>query len=130
MKKAVGPTTEFYNLVMSAQGRLGGIRDMYRTYDEMLKAGAKPDIQTYHILVDGSLTEGGEPSAKTGAYDMWRLFVRQSPGLQPDVALLCKLIQCCRICQDYKRAFFFLRMMNEYGLQPDLETFQELLKVR
>ena len=103
---------------------------MYRTYDDMLKAGAKPDIETYHILVDGSLTEGGEPSAKTGVYDdMWRLFVRQSPGLQPDVALLCTLIQCCRLCKDYRRAAFFLKIMNEYGLLPD-ETFRELLKVR
>jgi len=130
MTTDIAPTTELYNLVMSAQGRLGAIRDMYWTYSDMLKVGAKPDIQTYHILVDEGLRVGDESSAKTGAYHVWQLLMRESPELQPDVAFLCKLIRCCRICQDYKRAFFFLRVMNEYGLQPDLETFQELLKVR
>ena len=62
-------------------------------------------------------------------HELWKLLVKDLPTNQVTVALLNKLIKCCRLSRDHERAFFFFWVMNEYNLQPDVQTFKEPLKV-
>ena len=122
-------TAEMCHHVMRALGRLGCIREMLFAYKYMLQDGIKPTVHTYHVIVDEYLREGSDSSLEKGAYELWRLLVKDLSAKQVDVALLNKLIKCCRLSGNHERAFFFLRVINEYNLQTDVETFEELLKV-
>ena len=122
-------TAEMCHHVMRALGRLGCIREMLFAYKYMLQDGIKPTIHTYHIIVDEYLREGSDSSLERGAYELWRLLVKDLSAKQVDVGLLNKLIKCCRLSGNHARAFFFLQVINEYNLQTDVETFEELLKV-
>ena len=122
-------TAEMCHHVMRALGRLGCIREMLFAYKYMLQDGIKPTIHTYHVIVDEYLREGSDSSLERGAYELWRLLVKDLSAKQVDVGLLNKLIKCCRLSGNHERAFFFLQVINEYNLQMDVETFEELLKV-
>ena len=122
-------TAEDHKLVLNAVGRIGNVGAMYTTYKDILESNFEPDLDTYHILVDGCLTEGSRRGTKGAIYHIWRNLVKDAPVIQPDIGLMNKLIECCRICEDYERAFFFLSVLEDYSLHPNLETFTLLLRV-
>ncbi len=121
-------TTEACNLVLRALSRLGAVGAMYTTLQR--HSHITPNLETYHILVDGCLVDGGKRSTKGAVYRTWRMLVMDAPGIKPDIDLINKLIRCCEVCQDFDRAFFLLSVLNDFSLQPNLETFSLLLRVR
>lgn len=128
--KDILTTPEAFHLILEAVIRLRPhFRSVYTAFKDMLQKEVNPNLQTFHILVDGCLTDGTLRSTEGAVYNVWRDLVKEHPRIQPDIDLMNKLIECCRVCRDFERAFFFLGVLNEYDLHPNLETFRKLLKV-
>ena len=55
--------------------------------------------------------------------------MKEFPAIELDVDLLNKFIRCCLLCRDSERALLFLGVFNESKVEPNVETFQLLIKV-
>ena len=128
-KRNLLTSTKAYNIVLKAYSRLGAMGALCTDYKKMIEDQIAPDLETYHILVEGSLRTGSVRSTRRTVYDFWRSFVKEVPRIRPDTELINKFIECCGVCQEHERAFFYLSVLNEYSLLPNLETFKLLLQV-
>ena len=99
-------------------------------YKDMIANQIEPDVETYRILVEGSLhIIGSIKVTRWTVYILWRLFVKEFPQIIPNNELIKRFIECCGVCQEKERAFFFLSVLNDYRLVLSLETFKLLLQV-
>ncbi len=92
-------------------------------YRDMIADQIEPDVETYHILVEGSLCNG---SIKATRWIVYHIFCggylsKEVPRIIPNTELINKFIECCGVCQERERAFFFLGVLNDYCLVPSLE---------
>ena len=106
------------------------MRTVYFTLEDMADCGLKPDLDTFKTLMDGLNAVDKRHAYTMAIYDFWREFTRHFPTVRPDVELLNKLLYSCRKCGQVERALFFLGIIEGCGLNPDLDTFRELLMVR
>ena len=119
-----------WNALLSGHLRAGHIKHTYSTLRDLTtSAGLKPDLCTFKTLVGGLYGLGDRHAHVLAAYNIWREFAGEYPRLSPDLELLNQLIGCCRKCGHVERGLFFLEVMEECGLKPDLTTFRELLMV-
>ena len=119
-----------WNILLSGQLRAGHLKHMHSTLRDLTSSGLKPNLDTFKTLTDGLYSMGDHQSYILAAYDFWREFTKEYPRLEPDVEYLNRLIACCRKCKHVERALFFLEVMvKQCGLQPNLNTFRELLNV-
>lgn len=123
-------STEAYNHLLHAVTHIPVVGAHYTTYNDMLKDEVYPDLQTFHLLLDGTLMEGSVKSTKRAAYFLWRSLMKEWPRVKPDIDLMNKFIRCCFVCMDHDRAFVFLSALSDCGVDPNMETFTLLLKVR
>ena len=118
-----------YNLGLKAYSKLGHMGATLTAYKDMINDQIEPDVKTYRILVEGSLQNGSVKVTRWTIYILWRLFIKEVPRIIPNTELINKFIECCVVCQEKERAFFFLSVLNDYRLVPNLETFKLLLQV-
>ncbi|XP_052190196.1 pentatricopeptide repeat-containing protein At4g35850, mitochondrial [Diospyros lotus] len=110
-----------YNTViasLTSQRRHYLLRDVY---DDMMLDGVKPERDTFHSLIAGSMK---------GARLQDAFFFRdemKSMGLVPDVALYNFLISTCGKCKNSQQAIRFFEEMKRYEVKPTGQTFICLL---
>lgn len=121
-------SAHLYNDVLVAIARTGDLGALYTTYKEMIVDKVPANARTYHALLDCCLTSGKKHAGKGAAYYTWRNLVKEFPAIELDVELLNKFIECCVLCRDHERALFFLSVFDESKLQPNIKTFQLLMK--
>ena len=118
-----------WNTILSGHLRAGHLKHTYTTLRGLAGEGLKPNLDTFKILADGLYSLGDYHSNILAIYNFWREFTKEYPRLQPDIEFLNRLIACCRKCRHVERGLFFLRVVEECGLQADLTTYRELLTV-
>lgn len=110
-----------YNTVISsitAQRRHYLLRDVY---DDMVLDGVKPERDTFHSLILGTMK---------GARLQDALFFRdemKSMGFVPDVGLYNFLISTCGRCKNSDQAIRVLEEMKRFGVKPSGQTYVCLL---
>ena len=57
-------TTDTHNLVLEAYCRVGDLGAVFTYFHDMQQADVPADLNTYHILVDSALSDGGSRSCK------------------------------------------------------------------
>ena len=95
----------------------------------MLADRVEPDLETFCLLLDGTLAEGSVKSTKRAVYYLWRSLMKEWPRIKPNVELVNKFIRCCLVCKDNERAFVFLSALSDCAVEPNLDTFTLLFKV-
>ena len=123
-------TTEAFNLVLQAVIRIPVVGAHYTTYNDMIASHVEPNLETFHLLLDGTLAEGSVKNTKKAAYHLWRSLMKEWPRIRPDVELINKFIRCSLVCGDSERGLVFLSALSDCSLEPDIHTFSMLLKVR
>lgn len=118
-----------FHLVMRALIHVRDMSGLVGCYKTMEEVNVQPTTETYHTLLDGFLESGSFRETSYAAIVTWRMFKAEQPAVQPDVELMNKFIQCCRLCQHHDRAFVLLSEFSEFGLSPNFDTFKELLEV-
>ncbi|KAI5651175.1 hypothetical protein M9H77_37180 [Catharanthus roseus] len=110
-----------YNTVISslvAQRRHYLLRD---AYDDMVLDGVKPERDTFHSLIAGSMR---------GACLQDAFFFRdemKTMGLVPDVSLYNYLISTCGKCHNSDQAIQILEEMKRFEVKPTAQTYICLL---
>ncbi|KAL6960514.1 hypothetical protein U1Q18_038278 [Sarracenia purpurea var. burkii] len=110
-----------YNTVITSitsQRRHYLLRDVY---DDMMLDGVKPERDTFHSLIVGTMK---------GARLQDAFFFRdemKTMGLVPDVALYNFLISTCGKCKNSQQATRILEEMKRYEVKPTGQTFICLL---
>ena len=131
MKKAGFLTsTDTINYVLSAYSHINDLGPLFTYFSDLRQSQLPVQLSTYNILIDTALRHPTHRNTHDIIYRTWRLFLRETPVIIPDILLINKLIQCCRHCGDTDRAFYFMNVIEHYNLQPNLETFKELRTVR
>ncbi len=118
-----------WNLLLTGFLRTKALGLMHLTLQDIAESGLKPNLTTYKTLVDGARVINESDTYRRAAYDYWRDFNKESPMLRPDVDFMNKLLYCCRKCRHVERGFYFLDVMEKYDLDPDMDTFREILLV-
>ena len=122
-------STEAFNLVLKAVVAIPAVGAHYTTYNDMTSSHVDPDLQTFHLLLDGTLAEGSVKNTKKAAYYLWRSLMKEWPRVRPDVELVNKFIRCCVVCGDAERGLVFLSALSDCSVEPDVQTFTLLLEV-
>ena len=122
-------STEAYNCLLRAVIHIPVIGSHYTTYSDMVSSGVEPNLDTFHLLLDGTLAEGSIKSAKRAVFHLWRSLMKEWPRIKPDVDVINKFIRCCLTCKDNERAFVFLSALSDCAVEPNVETFTLLFKV-
>ncbi|XP_011097364.1 pentatricopeptide repeat-containing protein At4g35850, mitochondrial [Sesamum indicum] len=110
-----------YNTVIgsiTSQRRHYLLRDVY---DDMMLDGVKPERDTFHSLIVGTMK---------GARMQDAFFFRdemQSMGLVPDVALYNYLMSTCGKCKNSDQAIRLLEEMKRFQVKPTGQTYLCLL---
>ncbi|CAI9090608.1 OLC1v1025419C2 [Oldenlandia corymbosa var. corymbosa] len=110
-----------YNTVINSvttQRRHYLLRDVY---DDMMLDGVKPQRETFHSLVIGSMKGSRIQDALYFRDEM------KAMGLVPDVAVFNFLITTCGKCQNADQAARLLEEMKNYEVKPTGQTFVCLL---
>ncbi len=118
-----------WNALILGHLRAGHLKHMYSTLRGLAGEGLRPDLDTFKALANGLYTMGDHHSYILAAYSFWRDFTKEYPRLEPDMEFLNMLIACCRKCRHVERALFFLGVVEQCQLKPDLTTYRELLTV-
>ncbi|XP_060168701.1 pentatricopeptide repeat-containing protein At4g35850, mitochondrial-like [Lycium barbarum] len=103
---------------LTAQRRHYLLRDVY---DDMMLDGVKPERDTFHSLLIGTMK---------GARLQDAFFFRdemKAMGLVPDVALYNFLISTCGKCKNSEQAVRFLEEMKRFEVKPTGQTYICLL---
>jgi hypothetical protein len=122
-------TTEAFNLVLRAVVSIPAVGAHYTTYNDMTSSHVDSDLETFHLLLDGTLAEGSVKNTKKAAYHLWRSLMREWPRVRPDVELVNKFIRCCLVCGDAERGLVFLSALSDCSVEPNTLTFTLLLKL-
>lgn len=104
---------------------LGATFTFFRDLREVYSVS--PNIETYHILMDSVIQDGSHRGCYGAIYKTWRMLLASK--VVPDIDIIYKFIHCCRIAKDYSRAFYFFRMIEDYGFLPDENILHELIQV-
>ena len=80
-----------YNLGLKAYSRLGHMGATLTAYKDMIVDHIEPYVETYRILVEGSLQNGSVKVIRWTIYILWRLFIKEVPNTE----LINKFIECC-----------------------------------
>ena len=123
-------STEAYNLILGAVVQIPAIGAHYTTFNDMIAGHIDPNLDTFHLLLDGTLAEGSVKNTKKAAYYLWRSVMKEWPRVRPDVDLVNKFIRCCLVCGDHERGLVFLAALSDCSVEPNTQTFTLLLKVR
>ncbi|KAK4477354.1 hypothetical protein RD792_016575 [Penstemon davidsonii] len=110
-----------YNTVISSitsQRRNYLLRDVY---DDMMLDGVKPERDTFHSLIVGTMKGGRMQDAFFFREEM------KSMGLVPDVALYNYLISTCGKCKNSDQAIRLLDEMKRSEVKPTGQTYICLL---
>lgn len=118
-----------WNSLLSAVGRIGDSGPLFTTYNDMVGQNVHPDLNTYKMIVSAAVVDETKKNTLTAAFNWWRNFIREYPRVRPDIELMNMLIDCCRLCLEYERGFFFFGLLKDYDLQPNMDTFDALFKV-
>ena len=118
-----------WNILLAGFAKTGVTKSMYTVLDDIAGCGLKPTLDTFKILVDSLCTLDNYYTYTLAIFDFWREFSKNYPALEPDIEFINKLLHCCRRCNNMDRAFFFLGIVEQCKLKPNLATFQELLLV-
>lgn len=128
-KNSLLSTTNGWNLLLYGCLKTRLLRGLGTALEDMAEEGKKPDLNTFKTIVDGLAAMDKYHSYTLAIYDYWREFIKEFPSLQPDIDFINKLLYCCRMCRNMDRALFFLAMVEECGVKPNIATFKELLAV-
>ncbi|KAI3839676.1 hypothetical protein MKX03_011296 [Papaver bracteatum] len=114
------PTIATYNILMKACGT-----DYYRAkalMDDMKFAGLSPNHISWSILIDihSSITEVFDGSC--GLNSM------RDAGIEPDVIAYTTAIKACVANKNLSIAFTLFEEMKKYQLQPNMVTYNTLLR--
>ncbi|XP_027085801.1 pentatricopeptide repeat-containing protein At4g35850, mitochondrial [Coffea arabica] len=110
-----------YNTVinsLTAQRRHYLLRDVY---DDMMLDGVKPERDTFHSLIIGTMKGSRLQDAFFFRDEM------KAMGLIPDVALYNFLISTCGKCHNSDQAILLLEEMKRYGVKLTGQTYVCLL---
>ncbi|KAF7117059.1 hypothetical protein RHSIM_RhsimUnG0006400 [Rhododendron simsii] len=110
-----------YNTVITSltfQRRHYLLRDVY---DDMMLDGVKPERDTFHSLIVGTMKGARLQDAFFFHNEM------KAMGLVPDVALYNFLISTCGKCKNSQQAIQILEEMKRYEVKPTGQTFICLL---
>ncbi|KAE9449055.1 hypothetical protein C3L33_19042, partial [Rhododendron williamsianum] len=110
-----------YNTVitsLTSQRRHYLLRDVY---DDMMLDGVKPERDTFHSLIMGTMKGARLQDAFFFRNEM------KAMGLVPDVALYNFLISTCGKCKNSQQAIQILEEMKRYEVKPTGQTFICLL---
>lgn len=118
-----------WNHLLSAYLRTTLLKTLYTTLEDMAELHIRPNLDTHRIITEGLCAMDDYQTYILAIYDFWREFAKDYPSLQPDMEYLNKLIFACRRCRHMERAFYFLTVVEQCDLNPDLCTFRELLLV-
>lgn len=101
-------------------------RDLSRavaTYQEYLRLGVQPDINTLNGLLAGCVGA----FKKDLALSLIKLF-RDDHGVKADTRTFSSLISVCVLEDDYEDAFRYLEEMKEEGHQPPVEVYSLIIR--
>ncbi|EPS68228.1 hypothetical protein M569_06540 [Genlisea aurea] len=110
-----------YNTVIgsiTSQRRHYLLRDVY---DDMMLDGVKPERETFHSLILGTMRGGRMQDAFFFRDEM------KSMGLFPDVSLYNYLISTCGKCKNSDQAILLLEEMKRFEVKPTAQTYICLL---
>ena len=121
---------ESWNTLLAGVLHTGHLPTWESYLQQLADGGVQPNLHTFTVQVDGLISMQEQHAYSLAIYDVWRQFVKESGGIQPDIKLLNKLLYCSRMCGHVERALFFLNVAHQCKLSPDLDSFRQLLMVR
>lgn len=120
---------EGWNVLLSGYMKTKVINSVMLLLEDMDLTGLKPNLDTFKTIVKGLVSMKDYDAYVMAIFFFWREFAKDYPVLKPDIGFLNMLILCCRKSRHLERAVYFLYVINQCQLTPNVETFRELLTV-
>lgn len=111
-----------YNALVATYARCGGAEMAVKAFEEMERAGVKPDIVAYNVLVS-SLAKAGDAKR---AFKV--LLIAKANGIEADVASYNSVVSAAAARGDVQTALDSIDRLRSSGLEPDGITWRSLLR--
>ena len=120
---------EGWNVLLSGYMRTKVIKSIMFVLEDMALVELKPNLGTFKAIIKGLIYMEDYEAYVMAIFYFWREFAKDYLVLTLDIEFLNMLIHCCRKSRHVERAVYFLCVINQCQLTPNLETFRELLVV-
>jgi pentatricopeptide repeat protein len=123
------PSVRCYNSMITAYARSCRVGNCLELYKEMRECGVQPNTVTFTALITGCTNSKKARGQRAGFNTTLGLF-RQMQALQlkPDKQVYTSMLDYCAVTNHMDHASEILDEMRNAGLQPNLITFNVLLK--
>ena len=122
-------TQEGWNELVSQYVKQRNIADIDFVLNKMMLSGFAADLGTYKIILNGLVSIDTREAYMMAAYHYWRRFIVNYPAMKPDRAMINQMILCCKKLKHLDRAFYFVSVLHQCNIQPNIYTIKLLLAV-
>jgi len=127
-KNGVEPCAASFHPVIDAYAELDDVESAVRWFDEMKKAGVRPDAKTYRTLISSHAHQGRYRYDREQFVAAERILEEMSEeGFEPDLASLDILVRRWAQFGELDRAIWWFRSMLSKDMEPSLNAFTTLL---
>ncbi|KAJ4839997.1 hypothetical protein Tsubulata_030832 [Turnera subulata] len=120
IRKKVKGTRVTFNILLDGLAKKGQYMEARDVISEFGKLGFEPTVMTYNMLMN-AYARGGQPSKLPQL--LKEMSVRE---LKPDSITYMTMIHAYVRVHDFKRAFYYHKMMVKSGQVPDEKSYQKL----